>query len=67
MDLEYRTLCNFLVVPTFIAKCLYVCRDARDPSCKSWNYCSRSLFGNVADMTASSPFISMFLATNLLR
>jgi len=57
MDLVNCILCKFLVVPTFIAMCLYVCRDARGPSGKSWNYCSRSLFGNVAEMTASSPFI----------
>jgi len=53
MDLVHCIVCNFLVVPTFIARCLYVCRHARDPSGKCWNYCSRSLFGNVAERTAS--------------
>jgi len=67
MDLVYCILCNFLVVPIFIARCLYVCKDARDPSGKCWNYWSRSLFGTVAEMTASSPFMPMFLATNLLQ
>ena len=57
MDLVHCILCNFLVVPTFIARCLYVGKNTRDPSGKIWNYWSRILFGNVTEMTASSPFM----------
>ena len=28
----------WLVVPTFAARCLHVCNDARDPSSERWNY-----------------------------
>jgi formate/nitrite transporter FocA (FNT family) len=59
MDTEHCILGNFLVVPTF------VCKDARDPSGKWWDNLSKILFGNFAEMTASSPFMYMFLATNL--
>jgi len=57
MDLVHCIVCNFLVVSTSIARCLYVCKDARDRNGKICNYWSRSLFGNVTEMTATSPFI----------
>jgi len=57
MDLVHCIQGHFLVVPTLVAKCLYVCKDARDPSGKMWNYLSKSLIGNLADMTVFSPFM----------
>jgi len=65
MDLVQCLQGNFLVVPTFVARCLYVCKDARDPSCKRWNRLSKSLIGNLAEITVFSPFMQMFLSTNL--
>jgi len=59
MDTVHCILGNFLVVPTF------VCKDSRDPSEKRWNILSKILCDNFAEMTASSPFMYMFLATNL--
>jgi len=42
------------------------CTSAKTPeSVKRWNYLSKSLVGNFAQMTASSPFMQMFIATNL--
>jgi len=64
MDLVNCILGNFLVVPTIAARYHYVCKDARDPSSKRWNYSSKSLFRNFAEMTASSPLTYMFIATN---
>jgi len=49
---------KFLVVPTFVARWLYVCKDARELFVES-------LSCNFREMTASSPFMYMFLATNL--
>jgi len=40
-DLVLWVLGKFLVVPTFAARCLYVCKDAREPSGKKWNYLLR--------------------------
>ena len=37
-----------LEVPTFAAKCLHVCNDARDPSSERWNYGRERLPGNSA-------------------
>jgi len=56
MDLVHCNQENFSVVPTFVARCLYFFKDARDHSGKRWNYLSKSLIGNLAEMTASSPF-----------
>jgi len=57
MDLVHCTQGNFLVVPTFVLRSLYVCKDVKDPSGKMWNYLSKILFGNFAEMSASSPFM----------
>jgi len=57
MDLVNCTLGNVLVVPTFATRYHYVCKDARDPSGKRWNYFSKSLFVIFAEMIVSSPFI----------
>ena len=65
MDLVHCIQGNFLVDPTFVARYLYVCKDARDATGKMWNYLSKSLIGNIAEMTVFSPFIWMFLTTNL--
>jgi len=43
MDLTRCKLGNFLVVPTFVARRLHSCKDARDPSSESCNYFSRRL------------------------
>jgi hypothetical protein len=62
------TRCNvgkFLIVPTFVVRRLQVRKDARDPSGQSWNYLSRRLSCNFAEMTASMPFTDLFLARNL--
>ena len=32
---------NFLVFTTLVASCLYVWKDAREPSGKNWNYLSK--------------------------
>ena len=39
MELTLCKLGKFLVVPTFVVRWLQVCKDAREPSGKSWNYC----------------------------
>jgi len=41
MDLVNCILGKFLVFPTLVAKCLYFCKDAREPSGKNWNYLSK--------------------------
>jgi len=65
MDFARCILVKYLVVPNFVARCLHVSKDARDPSGDRWNYLSRRLFGNFAEMIVSSPFTDLFLATNL--
>jgi len=57
MDLVNCTLGNVLVVPIFATMYHYVCKDAGDTSGKRWNYLSKNLFGNFAEITISSPFI----------
>jgi len=45
----HLTRCNlgkFLVVPTFVARRLHSCKDARHPSNESWNYFWRRLASN---------------------
>jgi len=34
MDLVHCILGNMFVIPTFVARCLYLCKDARDRSGK---------------------------------
>jgi hypothetical protein len=41
MDLVHCILGKFLVFPTFVTRCLYVCKDAREPSGRNWNYLSK--------------------------
>jgi hypothetical protein len=41
-----------LDVPTFAARCLHVCNDARDPSSERWNYGRERLSGNFACMAS---------------
>jgi len=62
------TRCNlgkFLVVPTFVARRLQVRLDARAPSGERCNYLSRRLSCNFEDLTPSTAFRDLFLATNL--
>jgi len=68
-DLVRFILGKFLVIPTFVARCLHACKDARDPSGKRWNYLSKSLSGNFAEMTASSPsrYVSCHKSTTKKR
>jgi len=42
---------KFLVVPSFAARCLPVCKDARDPGGERWNYLSKSLWDVRSDKT----------------
>jgi len=46
MDLTHCIMGKFLVVPTFVARHLHSCKDARDPSSEIWNYFSRRLTSN---------------------
>ena len=55
------SLGNFVVVPTFLTRRLHICKAARDPSGKRWNYLSRRLSCNFALMTAFTPFRYLFL------
>jgi len=67
MDLTTCNVGKFLVVPTFVARRLQVILDARAPSGESWNYLSRRLSLNVKDITPSTPFRDLILATNLCQ
>ena len=55
-DMTRCSLCKFLVVPTFVTRCLHICKAARDPSSKRWNYLSRRLSCNLPYMTTFTPF-----------
>jgi len=57
-------LVKFLVVITFVTRCLHVGKDARDPTGEWSNYMFRELYVNFAEMTASMPFGDRFLSTN---
>jgi len=48
MDLVNCILGNFLVFPPFIKRCLYVCKDAREPSGRKWIYLSNVCTGKNA-------------------
>jgi len=67
MDMTCCILGKFLVVPTFVARRLQGRKDARDPSGESWNYLSRRLSCRFEEMTASTSFRDLFLATKLCR
>ena len=51
---------NFLVVHTFVTRRLHICKDARDPSGETWNYLSRRLYCNFAEMIAYTTFRDLF-------
>jgi len=60
------TRCNqgkFLVVPTFDAWRLQVRQDATAPTGESWNYLTRRLSCNFAEISPSTSFTDMFLPT----
>jgi len=54
-----------LDVPTFIARCLHVHNNARDPSSERWNCGREMLSGNFAKMTTFTPFRDLLHAANL--
>jgi len=64
MDLTSCNLGKFLLVHTFVARLLQVRQDARAPSGESWNYLSKRLACNTEELTPSTPFRYLFLATN---
>jgi hypothetical protein len=47
------------------ARRLHFHKDDRDSRREIWNYLTRRLSCNYAEMTASAPFSDLFLATNL--
>jgi len=61
MDMTRWRLGKFLVVPTLVTRCLLICKAARDPSGKRWNYMSTRLYFNFVKMTAFTPFRYLFL------
>jgi len=65
MDMARYNLGKYLVVPTFVASRLQVCKDARDPSGEIWNYLSRRQSSNFTEKTASTQFRDLFPARNL--
>ena len=67
MDLTRCNLGKFLVVPTMVPRRHEVRQDARAASGKSWNYFSSRLSCNVEDLTPSTPFSDLILATNTIR
>jgi len=50
------SLGKFLVVPTFVSRCLHICKAGRVPSGERWNYLSRRLSCNLPYMTTFTPF-----------
>jgi len=46
-DMTRCSLGKFLVVPTFVTKCLHYSKAGRDPSGERWNYFSRRLSCNL--------------------
>jgi len=67
VDLTCCILGKFLVVHTFVARRFQVRLDARSPSSEIWNYLLRRLSCKVEDLTPSTPFRDLILATNLLK
>ena len=64
MDLTSCILGKFLVVHTFVASRFQVRLDARAPSGESWIY---MLSCNIEDLTPSTTFRDLILATNLCQ
>ena len=56
MNMTGRNMGKLLVVPTFVARRLHLCKDTRGPSSESWNYLSRRLSCNFAEKIAFTPF-----------
>jgi len=56
MVLVNCNLGNFLVFPTFVKRCLYVCKDAREPNGKKWNYLSNVC----SEMNAYSIYVNIY-------
>jgi hypothetical protein len=54
-----------LDVPTFVARCLHVHNNARDPSSERWNCGREMLSGNFVEMTTSTPFRDLLHGANL--
>jgi hypothetical protein len=48
-----------LDVPTFVARCLHVLNDERDPSSERWNY-GREMSGNFAYMASQFTPLGIF-------
>jgi len=67
MDIARSNLGKFLVVPTFVARRLQVCKDARDPIGEGWNYMSRMQSCNFTEKTVSTQFRDLFLVRNLRK
>jgi len=65
VDLTSCILGKVLVVHPFVARRFQVRLDARVPSGEIWNYLLRRISCNVEDLTPSTPFRDVFLATNL--
>ena len=61
MNMTGRNLGKFLVVPTFVARRLHLCKNATDPSSESWNYLSRRLSCNFSEMIVFTPLRDLFL------
>jgi hypothetical protein len=54
-----------LDVPTYVASCLHVHDDARDPSSERWNCGREMLSSNFAKMTIFTPLMDLLHAANL--
>jgi hypothetical protein len=54
-----------LDIPTFIARCLHVHNNAKDPSSERWNCGREMLSGNFAKMTTFTPFRDLLHASNV--
>jgi hypothetical protein len=52
---------KLLVVANLVARRIDLCKDSRDPSGERWNYLSRRLSCNFAEMIAFTPFRDLFL------
>ena len=67
MDLTICILGKILVVHTFVARRFQVRLDARAPSGEIRIYLLRRMSCNVEDLTPSTPFRDLILATNLWK
>jgi len=57
MDLVHCIQCKFLVFPTLVARCLYFCKDAREPSGKIGNICRTF----VMYLYRNDPFLAIYV------